>query len=901
MAIYRGVGGAGDISSGITLNEVTELTLRAEDAAVEAEASATQAASSVAGVTAITSEIVTVAGIASNVTSVAGISTNVTTVAGVSTDVTTVAGISAAVTSVAGNTTNINAVAADATNIATVGGISTDVTAVAAIDSAVSAVAADATDIGVVSTDLAGSNTIGTVAGIAPNVTIVAGISTNVTAVASNATNVNTVATNIANVNTVGGISGDVTTVAGISSDVAAVENIAANVTTVAGISANVTTVAGISSAVTGVNAISSAVSAVNTNATNINTVAGMNANVTAVAGNATNINTVGGISGNVTTVAGISSDVTTVASNVTGVSNFANVYYGPATENPTERPNATASQEGDLYFNSTADQMRVFTGAGTGWVAAGSAVNGTTAREVYTANSNQTTFAVVYDAGYVDVYLNGVKLVAGTDFTATSGTNIVLATAATNGDIVDIVAYGAFALADVYTKAASDARYATAAQGAGTGVTSTYVSSVAVGGTTFAQPAVTGEINSDEGFVQVNYAGATGITVATLTSASTYVYIDKNGTLQQQVTEPTRQDWSRKMFTMRIAVDTTTNLILGFEYLNNPVGHYSNSIRDVYSFLLANGVPFKKNQTVTGRAGDLGFDIGSGSLLEFGGTGDIHNANIIDVSAVSNAAFFLSTRTAFDAGGNTNLPKFWDNAGTLTALGSTTVVGHRLYRFSNGNLCLQYGQGNYANMALAKAGALLEDYVLNPALANATFFGWWFIESTATNTAGTTLTAFKEYTIGVGGGISSALSGALLQGNNLSDVLDAATARTNLSVVGITDTQTLTNKTITGVVETKVAMAAHAIDLSLGNYFTYTLSGAQTLTVSNIAASGSVSAFVLEVTNGGSAALTFFSGVTWAAATPPTLTAAGVDNLAFFTSDGGTTWRGFVLGLGMA
>ena len=44
MAIYRGVGGAGDISSGITLNEVTTLTLRAEDAAVESEASAVAAA-----------------------------------------------------------------------------------------------------------------------------------------------------------------------------------------------------------------------------------------------------------------------------------------------------------------------------------------------------------------------------------------------------------------------------------------------------------------------------------------------------------------------------------------------------------------------------------------------------------------------------------------------------------------------------------------------------------------------------------------------------------------------------------------------------------------------------------------------------------------------------------------
>jgi len=136
---------------------------------------------------------------------------------------------------------------------------------------------------------------------------------------------------------------------------------------------------------------------------------------------------------------------------------------------------------------------------------------------------------------------------------------------------------------------------------------------------------------------------------------------------------------------------------------------------------------------------------------------------------------------------------------------------------------------------------------------------------------------------------------------------------------VTLTGTQTLTNKTIayasntltgvaptsqptlTGVKETKVAMGANDIDLSLGNYFTYTLSGAQTLTVSNVASSGSVAAFVIDITNGGSAALTFFSGVTWNAATAPTLTASGVDTLAFFTYDGGTTWRGFVLGQAMA
>ena len=162
--------------------------------------------------------------------------------------------------------------------------------------------------------------------------------------------------------------------------------------------------------------------------------------------------------------------------------------------------------------------------------------------------------------------------------------------------------------------------------------------------------------------------------------------------------------------------------------------------------------------------------------------------------------------------------------------------------------------------------------------------------------------------------------AGDLVQGELAVNVTDkklftkdsgGSVVQLNANEVTLAGTETLTNKTLTspilntatatGLKETKVAMGADDIDLSAGNYFTKTISGATTLTVRNVASSGSVSAFVLELTNGGSAAVTFFSGVTWAAATPPTLTAAGVDTLAFFTSDGGTTWRGFVLGLGMA
>ena len=92
---------------------------------------------------------------------------------------------------------------------------------------------------------------------------------------------------------------------------------------------------------------------------------------------------------------------------------------------------------------------------------------------------------------------------------------------------------------------------------------------------------------------------------------------------------------------------------------------------------------------------------------------------------------------------------------------------------------------------------------------------------------------------------------------------------------------------------ETKVAMSAHAVDLELGNVFTYTLSGGQTVTFTNPPASGTAGSFTMIVTNGGSATLTWPSSVDWPSATAPTLTANGVDVLFFTTCDGGTIWYG--------
>ena len=252
--------------------------------------------------------------------------------------------------------------------------------------------------------------------------------------------NISLVAGSIANVNTVGGAISNVNAVAGN----------ATNINTVAGNNSNITSVAGnetnINAAVSNASNINAAVS----NASNITAVAGNNTNINTVAGNNTNINTVAGISSDVTSVAGIASNVTTVANNVSGVNSFAD-RYRVASSAPTG-----SLDIGDLYFDTTANELKVY--KSSGWAAAGSTVNGTSARFTYNISGTPTTVSgadangntLGYDAGFIDVYLNGVKQVNGTDVTVTSGNSVVFASALANGDVVDIVGFGTFNVAAI-------------------------------------------------------------------------------------------------------------------------------------------------------------------------------------------------------------------------------------------------------------------------------------------------------------------------------------------------------------------------------------------------------------------------------------------------------------------
>ena len=90
------------------------------------------------------------------------------------------------------------------------------------------------------------------------------------------------------------------------------------------------------------------------------------------------------------------------------------------------------------------------------------------------------------------------------------------------------------------------------------------------------------------------------------------------------------------------------------------------------------------------------------------------------------------------------------------------------------------------------------------------------------------------------------------------------------------------------------------SLNLRTANNFSHDLTEATTVSFTNPAASGKVSAATLRIIQGSTArAITWNSSIKWAGDVAPTLSQAdnAVDIFAFYTVDGGTTYYGFTAG----
>jgi hypothetical protein len=97
------------------------------------------------------------------------------------------------------------------------------------------------------------------------------------------------------------------------------------------------------------------------------------------------------------------------------------------------------------------------------------------------------------------------------------------------------------------------------------------------------------------------------------------------------------------------------------------------------------------------------------------------------------------------------------------------------------------------------------------------------------------------------------------------------------------------------------ISSTPYIINIENGNVQTLTVGGNFTAVFLNPPASGAAGSLTLIITNGASSTLTWPSSVKWSSGAAPSLSSSGTDIVSFTTIDAGTTWYGFVGGIGFS
>jgi len=141
----------------------------------------------------------------------------------------------------------------------------------------------------------------------------------------------------------------------------------------------------------------------------------------------------------------------------------FDDRYLGAYASNPTLDNDGNALITGALYFNSVSGTMLAWNG--TAWTSISSAA--AIFRFKFVAAGGETSLSgadassqtLSYIAGKEQVYLNGVLLVRGTDYTATNGTSITALAALVLNDIVEIITFTALSVVTDIPQSIVDAK----------------------------------------------------------------------------------------------------------------------------------------------------------------------------------------------------------------------------------------------------------------------------------------------------------------------------------------------------------------------------------------------------------------------------------------------------------
>jgi hypothetical protein len=141
----------------------------------------------------------------------------------------------------------------------------------------------------------------------------------------------------------------------------------------------------------------------------------------------------------------------------------FDDRYLGAKSTAPSVDNDGNALGVGAIYWNSVTNQMFAWTGSAWGSISSTADIY----RFRFTAAGGETSesgpddngLTLAYIPGKEQVYLNGVLLARTSDYTATNGSSITSLAALTAGDILEVITFTAFELADSIARSLFDAK----------------------------------------------------------------------------------------------------------------------------------------------------------------------------------------------------------------------------------------------------------------------------------------------------------------------------------------------------------------------------------------------------------------------------------------------------------
>ncbi len=141
----------------------------------------------------------------------------------------------------------------------------------------------------------------------------------------------------------------------------------------------------------------------------------------------------------------------------------FDDRYLGAKSSAPSVDNDGNALVTGALYWNSVSNTMFAWSGSAWGSISSTAEIY----RYKFVASGGETSVSgtdangltLSYLAGKEQVYLNGVLLVRGTDYTASNGTSITSLAALAASDILEIITFTAFDLATAISNTVFDAK----------------------------------------------------------------------------------------------------------------------------------------------------------------------------------------------------------------------------------------------------------------------------------------------------------------------------------------------------------------------------------------------------------------------------------------------------------